>query len=419
MAFARFERLLKDTMGLDAASVGPSAIASAVRERLSACNLKGANAYWDYVRASDAELQELVEAAVVTETWFFRDRHAFGWLGRAASEGWLPAHPDRVLRLLSLPSSTGEEPYSMAMTLIDAGVPASRFRIDAIDISGRALARAERGVYGKNSFRENDPSFRERHFDLTASGYRIRDTVREPVQFQQGNLLASSFLPDAEPYDVIFCRNVLIYFDRGTQDRAVTLLERLLAATGVLFVAPPETGVVLSRDFVSIKEPLAFGFRKPGAAIEEPPPIATRAVRQHPVPPPAVSPAALPARRRAVAPAAHAPAAETAREIETTVGLDQATQLAGQGRFTEASACCERYLHEHGPTAGAFHLLGLVQEATGNAAQAAAYYRKALYLEPHREEVLIHLALLLEKQDNAEEAKVLRNRARRLRQAIA
>src|SRR5207249_345639 len=225
-------------------------------KRLLACELQETHAYWERVRASEAELQELIEAVVVPETWFFRDREAFAALALTVYEDWLGAHPEDDLRLLSLPSSTGEEPYSMAMALLDAGFPANRFRVDAVDISARALARAGHAVYGKNSFRGNELGFRDRHFEATTHGYRLSDAVRRQVQFQQGNLLAAGFLPGVESYDVIFCRNVLIYFDRAAQDRALTVLVRLLTPKGVLFVAPSETGLLI-RGASSKRQPIA------------------------------------------------------------------------------------------------------------------------------------------------------------------
>ncbi len=195
-------------------------------------------------------------------------------------EDWLPAHPEGVLRLLSLPSSTGEEPYSIAMTLLDAGVPADRFRVHALDISARALAAAGRAVYRKNSFRSHDLGFRARHFELTSSGYRVSDLVRQQVSFERSNLFAVDLLSGVQIYDVIFCRNLLIYFDRSTQERAIGVLERLLTPTGVLFVAPSEAGLLLSHGFVSTKVPLAFAFRKAGSGTREPKPRAIPAVRR-------------------------------------------------------------------------------------------------------------------------------------------
>src|ERR1700674_835338 len=154
MIYVEFENLLKRTIGLDAASIGSSAIKRAVQVRAAACNLKDPKAYWRFLCTSKAELQELVEAVIVPETWFFRDGEAFLAMARLAHEEWLPRHA-RALRLLSLPCSTGEEPYSMAMALLDGGFPVDRFRVDAVDVSTRALEHARHGIYGKNSFRGN------------------------------------------------------------------------------------------------------------------------------------------------------------------------------------------------------------------------------------------------------------------------
>src|SRR5688572_2476123 len=248
-------------MGLNVASIGSSAVERAVQERLAACNLVDPRDYWKRVQEAAAELQELIEAVVVPETWFFRGRESLAALARLAREEWL-RRPDGVLSLLSLPCSTGEEPYSMAMALLDVSIPADRFRIDAVDISTRVLTQAGRAVYGRNSFRGHELEFRGRHFEATADGYRLSETVRRQVCFQQGNLFAAGLLPGVERYDVIFCRNVLIYFDRATQDRAIAVLSRLLKPNGVLFVAPAEPGLPSSHDFVSTNLPLAFAFRR-------------------------------------------------------------------------------------------------------------------------------------------------------------
>jgi chemotaxis protein methyltransferase WspC len=229
MKLVEFEDLLKRTIGLDTASVGSSVVGRAVQARMSACELEDRQAYWDHVQASRTELQELVEAVVIPETWFFRDREAFAAMARMANEEWLANHAQGVLRILSLPCSTGEEPYSMAMALLDSGFPADRFSIDAIDVSARARARAERGVYGKNSFRGSELGFLDRHFARTTQGYQLSESVRRHVQFKHGNLFASPVPQCGEIYDVIFCRNLLIYFDTAAQERAIGLLTHLLA----------------------------------------------------------------------------------------------------------------------------------------------------------------------------------------------
>ena len=122
-----FDALLREAIGLDATSLGPSAVARAVAARQAACRLDDVHGYWLRVRSSPSELQELIEAVVVPETWFFRDPAAFSALAAMAHSD-LVANPARDLRLLSLPCSSGEEPYSMAIALLDAGLPANRFR---------------------------------------------------------------------------------------------------------------------------------------------------------------------------------------------------------------------------------------------------------------------------------------------------
>ena len=108
MSYAEFESLLKQTMGLDAASIGSAAVERAVQARMSVCATDNLPGYWELVRTSAAEQQELIEAVVVPETWFFRDREAFAALARIVHDEWLPAHPQGTLRLLSMPSSSGE-----------------------------------------------------------------------------------------------------------------------------------------------------------------------------------------------------------------------------------------------------------------------------------------------------------------------
>jgi chemotaxis protein methyltransferase WspC len=448
MTLSACEQLLKDSMGLDVASIGSSAIERAVRHRQHACQLPDVHAYWEHLRGSQTELQELIDAVVVPETWFFRDRESFAALARVVRDELLPASAGAPLRLLSVPCATGEEPYSIVMTLLDAGVPAERLRVEAVDICERLLRHAKRGVYGSGAFRGHDLHFRSRYFEpAPAGGHLLSQSVCRLVQFQQGNLLAPDFLSGTARYDVIFCRNVLIYFDRPTQARALAVLSRLLTPHGMLFVGPAESGVVLEHDFRSAKLPLAFAFRKaeakPAAPIEkrrarevlpERPPIAriVRPPAAAPTPPigHALPPRPAPALASPSAPAsASAPAATsasasasaslagataTARQSERPAELDEARTLADQGRFDEAAALCDAYLRKHGPTADVCFLLGLVRDASGRWSDAEAWYRKALYLDQHHEQALLHLALLLERHARPTEARVMRQRLHRV-----
>jgi chemotaxis protein methyltransferase WspC len=411
MVRAKFETLLRQTIGLDAASIGSAFIERAVDGRRLACKLADLPSYWNYLQNSPTEFQALIETVVVPETWFFRDRKAFAALAHLMLSLPFAADPRRIVRVLSLPCSSGEEPYSVAMALLDAGLPPDRLRIDAVDISSRVLAEAGRGIYGKNSFRGDDLGFRDRYFTATSEGMRLNDIVRSQVRFQHGNLFAPDFQPGAERYDAIFCRNLLIYFDRAGQDRAVDLLGRLLADDGILFVGPAEAAILLTHGFASTGLPMSFSFRKSDPASSVRPPtrapgahVATNAARpeQWSRPP---APKSRP-KRSIVRPSASS--AESPSDELAKAGL-----LADQGRLADAARICKQYLDHDATSARALYLSGVISDASGNMAEAAAYYRKVLYLDRDHTDARFHLALLMEKQGDATAARQMRKRPSR------
>lgn len=237
-----FIDLLHRTIGLDAESIGANSVSRAVRERYNLWRDREGGTLDDYYRAVTQDpscMQELIEAVVVPETWFFRDPEAFAALARLARVR-LHERPARPIRVLSAPCSTGEEAYTVAMSLIEAGIPAERFTIDAIDVSERALAIARRAHYGRNAFRGRALGYRDRHFRAAEGGWQLDPAIAQGVRFTQANLLqldAHAF----ERFDFILCRNVLIYFDRALQDRALGLFSDSLVRRGFLGLGSKES----------------------------------------------------------------------------------------------------------------------------------------------------------------------------------
>jgi chemotaxis protein methyltransferase WspC len=405
MAQMDFENLLRDTMGLDSVSIGSTTIERAVRTRMICSGVTQMEDYWRQLRSSNDELQELIEAVVVPETWFFRDQEAFAALVRVAIEEWRPIHPTAILRLLSIPCSTGEEPYSMVMALLDAGFSLEQLHVDAVDISARALARAKRGVYGTNSFRGQNQLFRERYFRPTANGFALPEWLLQTVSFRQGNLLSADFHFDETPYDIIFCRNLLIYFDRTTQERVMTRLGGLVGPTGFLFVGPAEAFLASCSGFAPVNHAMSFAFRKspatrvtrPNASVAD----AVKPVKRQP------RPRSLHSVRAGSVPSGPPLPAHPVADLGTV------RRMADAGRLREAAESCEGHLRDHGPSAEVYCLLGLLRDAIGERHAAAESYRKALYLEPSHVEALTHLALLTETQGDTATATRLRERARR------
>ena len=410
MAHVDFETVLKQAMGLDAVSIGSSTIERAVRVRMADLGLGLREDYWQQLHDSTGELQELIETVVVPETWFFRDREAFGALVRLITEEWLPAHPTGILRLLSVPCSTGEEPYSMIMALLDGGVSLERFQVDAVDISARALAQARRGIYGMNSFRGANLQFRERYFRPVEGAYTLLDQLSAKITFRQRNLLAADFHFGEAPYDVVFCRNLLIYFDRPTQERAMRTLASILAPGGFLFVGPAEAFLASCSGFASVNQAMSFAFRRTGTKRVEPAPDFVRQPIKAAKKPerPRTCPTAMVERTPILVPAA------AKAHVAPPAALAVARSLADAGRLEEAVEGCERHLQQHGPSPEAYYLLGLLRDATGDGPSAAENYRRVVYLEPEHLEALMHLALCAEKQGDAAGADRFRKRARRI-----
>jgi chemotaxis protein methyltransferase WspC len=404
------EDRLRETIGLDAASVGPSLIQRAVRQRMRSLGLKLPEDYLRFLENSRAEWHELVESVVVTETWFFRDPEPIAAFVLLVREEWLPAHASAALRLLSVPCASGEEPFSVAMALLGAGVPADRFQIDAVDISARALARAERGVYGRNSFRGENLAFRNRHFQPSAEGFVLEPAVRNCVRFYRGNFLSDDFLSGHASYDFIFCRNLLIYFDPLMRRKALDKIKRLLVPDGVLFVGPVEQPLAIDYGFAMASIPKTFACRKAGFGVRRQ--RFARLSRQ-----PGVTARSQPRSKLQGQPQAggrlRLPCAGKASPSPSS-DLEAARCLADAGHLTEAAKICEAHLRETRASAQAYYLLGLVREASGEPG-AIDCYRKALYLEPNHYESLLQMALLLQKNGDAIRARTFKSRAQRIR----
>jgi chemotaxis protein methyltransferase WspC len=402
-----FAAMLYETIGLDTSIVGAATIERSVRYRMRRVGLQRMEEYWQRLQDSEEELQELIEDVVVPETWFFRHSESFAAFTRIVTRDWLPARAVRPLRILSLPCATGEEPYSIVITLLEAGLPPQRFTVDALDVSQKALSKAMRAQYRPISFRSGDLGPHERYFDRTATHYHVVEPVQQQVRFRYGNLLAPDLLAGEELYDFIFCRNVLIYFDRTTQERALQALNRLLTPDGTLFVGAGEAGLVAAAGGMLADSPASFAFRvcKSGPEPQWAKPLPRR---------PAEKTTAL---RRATPPipaiSAPPPPVLGAASLDPVLDLDSAARLADAGRLDEAAAACEACLRCNGPSAAAYFLLGLIYDVRGDAGKAVDCYRKAQYLEPGHSEALLHLALAQEKQGDISGARRLRARARR------
>lgn len=438
MALDRIKHMLKETIGLHSRSIGDISITRAVQHRMALLALATEDAYLARLRAEPAELDELIEEVVVPETWFYRNVAPFRALAHYVPQLRQAGAIDAAdtIRILSLPCSSGEEPYSIAMVLSEAADEVGPFAIDACDVSKRAIRKARRAIYGRHAFREENLDLLQRYFRPTGGGYQLDPALKAHVSFTRANIISDSFAERVQAYDVIFCRNLLIYFDRPTQQQVLGKLHRMLKPHGVLCVGHAETSQVMRNDFQPLDIPMAFAFRK-GALPREPQSGAAASLA--PVPPAATSAAARSAgvvqnlqaayrqlagvvlkaeRKPPLAEGTTTGASAEAVEPAATAAaatLDGIAQLLDLGRLGEAAQQCERWLAANAESADGYYYLGLISRLQGSPGGAEVLLKKAVYLDPQHHRALGLLALMAEKRGEGDLAADYRRRQQRAR----
>jgi len=424
------EAFLAEWIGLDASSLGPTAIERACRARREALGISDPQDLARRVRDDAAERDRLVEEVVVSESWFFREPQVFDSIAKFALT--LAAMPGRSpVRILSVPCAAGEEPYSIAMALLDAGLPETAFRIDAFDVSHDSLARAAAGRYSENAFRNADASFRRRWFRAEVGGSMIDDRVKRAVSFRWGNLLETGFATAKGPYDCIFCRNLLIYLTSDARQRAARAVESMLASDGLLVLGAAEPPI-LRGGWIPAGDASLFTVRRSIAVGRPRVPSKPRLAAARPIPSRA-TPRSRPGRKSGgtaprpadghdpARPTQHAAADLDAEVAVSPIGsaplertLELAGRLANERRLSEAIDLCDAHARSFGPSPEIFFMTGMLHQSAGDLDRAEACFHKTLYLDPTHEEAALALALVASHRGDARMAEKYRESASRV-----
>ena len=400
------ETLLRTWIGLDAATIGPAALRRAVRARMDALGLSDPDAFTRLLTSDDAERDRLVEEVIVAESWFFRDRQVFDFVADVAVT--IATLPGRApVRVLSAPCASGEEPYSVAMALLDAGLVPGQFTIDAVDVSRAALERARLGRYSANAFRNADTSFRDRWFRMDGGAATIDGQVRSCVRFEWANMLEAGFTAGRGPYDVVFCRNLLIYLGDEARGSVERLIDSLLAPDGILVLGAAEPPI-MKGNWIPAGAASVFalrrGIHRPRSAV------ATAPAPRRPKQPPAASVSRPPTVKPQVGGTLQPTAVP--RSLEEILAATGA--LANAGRHAEALDFCERHRLTVPPAPELFFLMGMLHQSLGDLDRAEGCFHKTLYLDSTHEEALLSLALLARRRGDERMAETYRQSAARV-----
>ncbi len=394
---------LKVRFGFEEQVYQGSAFQSAVQSRMRLAGLVDEQDYWQTLRASDAECQALAELLLVPESWFFRDRAPFLWLEQWLRDVWLPGPgaKGQVLRILSVPCATGQEPYSIAMTVMDAGMKEASFRLEAGDVSSRFIEQARTGVYRNLSFRGKDAEGREHHFEkLDAHTFKVRDEIRAQVHFQPMNLMDLSPLQARLPYQIIFCRNALIYFTKEARRQVLTSLLSLMDKKGLFFCGHADAVLSITDTLEPVGSAGAFSYRFRQAAPPRPSvPVKKEVLRK------------APSRSKVVLD--RQPDVAVPPVVPAGVEWQEIRVLADKGFLEEAEARCREGVTRFPAEAEGWFLLGTVQMARKFPEEAETLFKKAVYLQKDHAEALFQLALISERRGDTLAAERYRKRARK------
>jgi len=254
--FQRLRTLIYDESGISLTDQKRTLLVSRLSKRLRELGLQTFSEYYDAVMndPSQDEFARMLDLISTNKTDFFREPKHFAFL----CERILPElEGEKRIRIWSSACSTGEEPYSIAMTLFDYIQDPALWdcKILASDLSTRVLAKAADGTYGEDRFCHVPPEVLRRHFLRGRGGhtglFKVKPHLTAIIQFRRLNLMDERF-PIKTPLDLIFCRNVMIYFDRSTQERLVNKFHRYLKPGGYLFIGHSESLQWVNHPFKSL-----------------------------------------------------------------------------------------------------------------------------------------------------------------------
>jgi chemotaxis protein methyltransferase WspC len=429
---ASISKQIQARYGIDASILGRVALTSAAERRMRLIGIASLDDYLDHLKAESQELDHLAEWIVVPETWFFRDSAPFEYLATWVQESWLPRHQTGKLNILAIPCSTGEEAYSVAIALLGNGVPGDRFEILGTEVSRRALRTATAANYTRRSFRSDIPLRYRKYLAEEGTRVQVAPEAARTVRFVYGNILGE--MPgDGRRFDILLCRNLLIYFDAPTQSQVIDTLRQWLRPEGLLIAGHAEALLFLNRGFMRCGPAAAFALqpadthgRTSTSSIEAPnraagSTIAGQRPDNHPRPTirhqrdGRTSTSAGRSSTNSVDP--RQPPTRSSSE-ERAATIERARAFADAGQTVQAAELCNRVILAGSTDPEVYALLGLIRETEGKNTEATRHYRRALYLNPNHYESLVHLALMARREGDSRTADLLIKRADKLWQAL-
>lgn len=244
--FQELTQIVYDTIGVNLTEAKRPLVLSRLSKRLRELSMDSFGAYIALLRKDPKELEVLFNRITTNVTKFFREEYHFEYLTQEFLPQWVSQYPKEEFRAWSAGCASGEEPYTIAMVLDQFLGPKKRdFRVLATDINTETIRKAQSGRYSRVEVEGVQKEVLKKYF-LLGTGpnegfFRVKDTLRERVSFKRVNLTDPASYPLRAPVDIVFCRNVFIYFDKQTQAKVIDTYHRFLKPGGLLFLGHSES----------------------------------------------------------------------------------------------------------------------------------------------------------------------------------
>ncbi len=403
---SRIKRIIENRIGADIEIIGTKIIEHTVSSEMKKHGASDLLEYEKQLYTDPAVYDSFLEEIVVPKTWFFRNRDAFLYLKDSIVPEWEKTGR-KVMKLLSVPCSTGEEAFSLAATLFEAGLRSDQFHIDAMDISRNAIETTEAAVYPKSKTFIEEVAFSGKYIFERDDHYSVDDRLKKQIRFSHINLLDVSEITD-HSYDVIFCRNVLIYFNEKTRKKVVINLKKKLVNGGVLFSGHAEMNIFLGFGFVKHESKNTFACRVGKRQPQLERKIITPKKLKHRIRKLSVH-LDDPEKKKRAKP-------ESPRKMEvknTEERIREIKSVADNGDYLEAFRLCDAFQQEMKPNAEVYFIQGLIYQQENDFDRAQNLFEKVLYLNPEHYDALMQMSLLMEQKGRVAQSDLFKKRAKR------
>ena len=411
--FARLKALVIDTTGMAFYRDKDTDLARILAERMAEIHVTECGPYLDLLQSPElgkAEMDALIAELTIGETYFFRHKEQFDALRDLILPQVIERNAQvRRLRIWSAGCATGPEPYSIAIMLErEFGERIAGWHVTVLgtDINQKFLSRAREGRYDEWAFRTMSDPLRTACFERVGSQWQIRPEYKRHVSFQYHNLIKSPFPSLADNiagFDIIICRNVIIYFSQATVESLVPCFRESLNDGGWLIMGHAEPNQRLFAKFRTVNTPGAVLYQR-----DDRPPEVVVAVSPPPAPPlPKITPAPIPPPKRPPPPPRMAPKAKPVPTApippfpEPGDQLKRARSLADSGQWEEAAAACDAIITAMPLDAWAYFYRAMVHEQMGEDEACEKALRRAIYLDRKLVLAHYHLGLFLARKEDA------------------